>query len=85
MLATLFGFYYWGAARDDCEGRQPLRFYWATISGRLWLSAAFACLVVGGECPKGLLVVALANIVNAWALRNALGKGPPRASEGLSI
>ena len=78
ILATLFGFYYCGAALDDCEGRQPLQFYRATTLGRVWLSAAFCALVAAGQCPRGLLLLAAANAVSAWAMHRALRR--PRSS-----
>jgi hypothetical protein len=85
VLASLFGFYYGGAALDDCEGRPPLRFYQATILGRLWLSAAFCALVACGECPRGLLLLAGANAASALALHRALrpGSRQPLAQKSL--
>ena len=66
-LASLFGFYYIGAALDDVEGRFPLRFYQATILGRVFLSAVFSWLVLSGQSERGLLVLALVNLASAWA------------------
>jgi transglutaminase-like putative cysteine protease len=71
-LAVLFGFYYAGAAADDCEGRPPLRFYQSTVAGRVFLSAVFAALVATRQCEPRLLVLAFANAASAWAMHAAL-------------
>ena len=72
MLATLFGFYYMGAAMDDAAGQHPRHFYAATIAGRLLLSAAFAGLVAAGQCEPGLLWLAAANAASSALLWRAV-------------
>ena len=78
ILASLFGFYYVGAALDDAAGRQPLYFYHTTIIGRLVLSAAFAYLVATRQCEPGLLVLAAANAASSLLLRRALTQRQPQ-------
>ena len=68
VLAALFGAYYCGAALDDAEGRQPVRFYWSTIAGRLLLSAAFCHLVATRQVEPGLLWLAAANAASSALL-----------------
>ena len=72
-LSTLFGFYYLGAALDECEKRpMPRRFYQATIVGRLFLSAVFGLLVAIGQVPRELLVLAVVNLWSAWAMHRTM-------------
>jgi hypothetical protein len=79
MLASLFGFYYLGAAHGDWAAGggtvavQALRgFYLATIAGRIVLFAVFAAIVVAGEAGIGLLLPAVANLVGACSMWLAL-------------
>lgn len=74
-LASLFGFYYLGAAVDDMEGRFPLRFYQATVAGRAWLSAVFVWLVATGQSERGLLALAAVNLLSAWSQHRTLPRG----------
>lgn len=75
-LASLFGFYYLGAALDDAEGRRPVLMYTATVWGRLMLSAMFSWLVGSGQVPPPLLALALANAASALAMLLALRRQP---------
>ena len=68
----LFGFYYAGAAADDCEGRPPLRFYQSTVVARAFLSCVFVVLVATRQCEPRLLVLAAVNAASAWAMQAAL-------------
>lgn len=71
-LASLFGFYYFGAAFDDVEGRFPFRFYQSTISGRIFLALVFSVLVLAGQSHRSLLILALANIASAFAMNRQI-------------
>jgi hypothetical protein len=73
VLAALFGFYYAGAALDDCAGRRPLAFYAATVWGRAFLSAAFAAIAATDASLRPLIVLAAVNAAGAWALAHAVG------------
>lgn len=68
ILASLFGFYYLGAAWDDCEGRKPIRFYQATVLGRLFLCIGFCSLVALQKMNSWLLVLAAINLISAASL-----------------
>ncbi|KAI3430430.1 hypothetical protein D9Q98_005025 [Chlorella vulgaris] len=72
VLATLFGWYYVGAALDDAAGRTPRCFYSATTSGRLFLSVAFAGLVAAKQCEPALLWLAAANLVSSLTMWRAV-------------
>jgi len=72
-LASLFGFYYFGAALDDVEGRFPYRFYQSTVTGRLFLAVIFSALVLTEQSHMGLLVLAFANIASALAMNRQIG------------
>ena len=71
-MASLFGAYYVGAALDDCEGRRPTRFYQTTILGRALLTVAFVWLVAAKQSEPGLLLLAAANALSAWALHSKM-------------
>lgn len=71
VLASLYGWYYIGAALDDVAGRHPRHFYASTIAGRLLLSAAFAGLVAARQCEPALLWLAAANAASSLLLWRA--------------
>lgn len=74
-VAMLFGFYYFGAALDDIEGRVPIRFYQSTILGRLFLSVVFLWLAINQlVLAKLILGLAFMNVVSALFLARALFK-----------
>lgn len=71
--AVLFGTYYIGAALDQLEtGKMMLRFHQCTILGRFWLVFTFAVLVAMGQCSKGVIVIALLNLLSALRTLHAL-------------
>ena len=72
VLASLYGFYYIGAALDDAAGRNLEHFYASTIAGRLFLSAAFAALVASRQCEPALLWLAAANAASSLLLLRAV-------------
>lgn len=72
VLCILFGSYYIGCAWDDAEGRFPRRFYQSTVIGRLFLCFAFLGLVLVGQLPKGLMILAAVNALSAWSLHRAM-------------
>lgn len=74
ILALLFGFYYIGAACDDCEGRFPLRFYSSTVYGRLLLTAVFCLLAASKQCESAILVLALINALSALLMHSSIRK-----------
>jgi hypothetical protein len=76
-LASLFGFYYCGAALDDAEGRFPYRTYQSTVAGRIFLAAVFLLLVVTGQSHRSLLVLAAANIVSALSMHRQIRRRVP--------
>lgn len=71
-LASLFGFYYFGAALDDVEGRFPYRFYQSTVFGRLFLAVIFSALVLSEQSHVSLLVLVFANIASAFAMNRQI-------------
>jgi hypothetical protein len=71
-LASLFGFYYFGAALDDVEGRFPYRFYQSTVTGRVFLAVVFLALVITEQSHRSLLLLAVANIASAWAMNRQI-------------
>jgi hypothetical protein len=73
-LAYLFGFYYFGAALDDVEGRFPYRFYQSTVIGRLFLAVVFLVLVLTEQSHRSLLILVAANIVSALAMNKQIGR-----------
>jgi hypothetical protein len=72
VLASLFGFYYVGAAMDDIDGRMPLQFYRSTILGRVLLSMTFTLLVALRQCEMGMMWLAAANLASAAAMHKAV-------------
>lgn len=72
VLASLFGFYYLGAAHGEVTNRGLLSFYEATISGRIWLAAVFCLLVALRKSQWQLLVLAAANLMGAASMHRAV-------------
>lgn len=72
-LASLFGFYYFGAALDDVEGRFPYRFYQSTVAGRFFLAVIFSALVLTEQSHMSLMVLVIANIASAIAMNRQIG------------
>jgi hypothetical protein len=81
MLASLFGFYYLGAAHGDrasgggaAAAKALGGFYYSTVVGRLLLFVVFAVIVAAGEVGLGLLLPAVANLVGGVSMLLALRK-----------
>lgn len=72
VLASLFGFYYLGSAWGDLSGTGTRGFYQSTIWGRVWLALCFAGIVLLGELPPTLLVLALLNLLGAGRMARHL-------------
>eukprot|EP00884_Botryococcus_braunii_P020561 jgi/Botrbrau1/7189/Bobra.0300s0019.1 len=79
MLASLFGFYYLGAAHGDWAsggGAAAVRalegFYLATVVGRVTLFVVFVAIVAAKEVGVGLLLPAVANLLGAASMWFAL-------------
>lgn len=72
MLSCLFGAYYIGAAYGERSHTGLGGFYLSTVAGRVLLAAGFAVLVIRGEVPSGLLVLAGINLLSAWGMARAV-------------
>lgn len=72
MLASLFGFYYLGAAHGEVTNRGLLSFYESTIIGRAWLALVFCLLVALKKSQWQLLILAAANLAGAASMRRAI-------------
>lgn len=72
VLASLFGFYYIGAAHGDFTGRGLESFYRSTVYGRAFLGIAFTALVLTGKSQWQLLILAGVNVLGALSMQAAL-------------
>ena len=74
VLASLFGFYYIGAAHGDYTNKGLESFYRSTVYGRLFLAIVFTTLVISGKSQWQLLILAAANALGAGSMQHALRK-----------
>ena len=72
VLASLFGFYYLGAAHGEVTNRGLRSFYESTVWGRVWLASVFCLLVALKKQQWQLLILAAANLVGAVSMRRAI-------------
>lgn len=74
-LASLFGFYYAGAAMDDIQGRYPENFYKSTIAARYFLAIIFAVLFYANQKQHlWLVLLGTMNALSAFMLQRAMSK-----------
>lgn len=73
-MASLFGFYYIGAAHGDLTGKGVESFYRSTVYGRLFLGVAFSALVALDKSQWQLLILAAVNGLGALSMHLALQK-----------
>ena len=72
VLASLFGFYYVGAAHGDITHKGLESFYRSTVYGRLFLVIAFVVLVALKKSQWQLLILAGLNLLGAASMHKAL-------------
>ena len=77
MLASLYGFYYLGAATDQQASQG---FFRATVWGRLFLFVAFSIIVWRKEVERTLLIPAVINLLGAVTMHLALLRQQHRAA-----
>ncbi len=74
VLASLFGFYYLGAAHGDMTNKGLESFYRSTVYGRLFLFVIFTVLVVSRKSQWQLLILAAFNLLGAGSMHRALNR-----------
>lgn len=84
VLFALIGWQYLGTASGDPQGLGPLGFYLSTVWSRMALVCAFCALVMTGQAPPGLLVLAALNLAGAASMALALRGLPARGAQAQS-